>query len=74
MTSNISRRKFLAGTGGVAAGITALSATPSKIFAGEKTIKIGFLAALTGDAAGWGLPGLYGVEIWVEQILSLIHI
>ncbi|PPR27176.1 MAG: hypothetical protein CFH38_00382 [Alphaproteobacteria bacterium MarineAlpha10_Bin1] len=68
MKSNMTRRKFLAGTGGVAAGITALSATPSKVFAGEKTVKIGFLAALTGDAAGWGLPGLYGVEIWAEQI------
>jgi branched-chain amino acid transport system substrate-binding protein len=68
VNSNITRRKFLAGTGGVAAGLTTLSATPSKVFAGEKTVKVGFLAALTGDAAGWGLPGLYGVEIWVEQI------
>jgi len=68
VNSNITRRKFLAGTGGVAAGLSTLSATPSKVFAGEKTVKVGFLAALTGDAAGWGLPGLYGVEIWVEQI------
>jgi len=29
--------------------------------------KIGFLAPLTGPAAGWGLPGLYGDEIWVEH-------
>lgn len=68
MNSNITRRKFLAATGGVAAGLSTFSATPSKVFAGEKTVKVGFLAALTGDAAGWGLPGLYGVEIWVEQI------
>jgi len=66
--TNITRRKFLANTGGVAAGLTALGATPSKVFAAENTVKVGFLAALTGDAAGWGLPGLYGVEIWVEQI------
>ena len=68
MKTNITRRKFLANTGGVAAGLTALGATPSKVFAAENTVKVGFLAALTGDAAGWGLPGLYGVEIWVEQI------
>ena len=68
MNSNITRRNFIAGTGGIAAGLTTLSATPSKVFAGENTVKVGFLAALTGDAAGWGLPGLYGVEIWVEQI------
>lgn len=68
MNSKITRRNFIAGTGGVAAGLTTLSATPSKVFAGENTVKVGFLAALTGDAAGWGLPGLYGVEIWVEQI------
>jgi branched-chain amino acid transport system substrate-binding protein len=68
VNSKITRRNFIAGTGGVAAGLTTLSATPSKVFAGENTVKVGFLAALTGDAAGWGLPGLYGVEIWVEQI------
>jgi branched-chain amino acid transport system substrate-binding protein len=68
MKSNITRRKFMAATGGVAAGLTAFGATPSKVFAQEKTVKIGFLAALTGDAAGWGLPGLYGVEIWAEQL------
>ncbi len=32
-----------------------------------KTVKIGFCAPLTGEAAGWGLPGLYGDEIWVEH-------
>ncbi len=31
------------------------------------TAKIGFLAPLTGPVAGWGLPGLYGDEIWVEN-------
>ncbi|MCZ6840990.1 MAG: twin-arginine translocation signal domain-containing protein, partial [Alphaproteobacteria bacterium] len=50
--TNITRRKFLSKTGGVAAGLTAFSATPSKVFAAENTVKVGFLAALTGDAAG----------------------
>ncbi len=31
------------------------------------TAKIGFNAPLTGPVAGWGLPGLHGVEIWVEH-------
>lgn len=31
------------------------------------TAKIGFLAPLTGPVSGWGLPGLYGDEIWVEH-------
>lgn len=31
------------------------------------TAKIGFNAPLSGPSAGWGLPGLYGVEIWVEH-------
>ncbi|MGI9302958.1 MAG: ABC transporter substrate-binding protein [Gammaproteobacteria bacterium] len=36
--------------------------------AADKTVKIGFLAPLTGEVAAWGLPGLYGCEIWAEQI------
>ncbi|MBA7486118.1 hypothetical protein ES707_21671 [subsurface metagenome] len=30
------------------------------------TIKIGFDAPLTGEAAAWGLPGLYGTYIWID--------
>ncbi|MFC1950216.1 ABC transporter substrate-binding protein [Chloroflexota bacterium] len=33
-----------------------------------KTVKVGFLSALTGEAAPWGLPGLYGCEIWVDEV------
>jgi branched-chain amino acid transport system substrate-binding protein len=32
------------------------------------TAKIGFNAPLTGPTAGWGLPGLYGDEIWCDHI------
>ena len=35
--------------------------------AGE-TINIGFLCALSGPDAGWGLPGLTGNTIWVEAV------
>jgi branched-chain amino acid transport system substrate-binding protein len=32
------------------------------------TAKIGFLAPLTGPTAGWGLPGLYGDQIWCDHL------
>ena len=34
----------------------------------NQVIRIGFLAPLTGEVAAWGLPGLYGCEIWAEEI------
>lgn len=33
-------------------------------------VKIGYNAPLSGAAAAWGLPGLEGVEIWLEEINS----
>ncbi|MFC1950414.1 ABC transporter substrate-binding protein, partial [Chloroflexota bacterium] len=42
-------------------------ATPGEP-AAPKTVTVGFLAALTGEVAGWGLPGLYGCEIWVDEV------
>ena len=64
----VSRRRVL---GGSAAGLAALGAvtqraTPAR--AEEKTVKIGFLAPLTGEVAAWGLPGLYGCQIWAEHV------
>lgn len=44
----------------VVSGTTALSA--------EKTINIGFLAALSGPDAGWGLPGLTGNQIFIDRV------
>ena len=60
------RREFL---GGTAAGL-ALAGTGfgRASFAGEKVVKIGFLAPMSGDYVDWGLPGLYGCEILAEQI------
>jgi branched-chain amino acid transport system substrate-binding protein len=60
----IGRRTFL----GAAAGLALAGAVPRQVLSAEKTVKIGFLAPLTGDVAAWGQPGLYGVEIWAEQI------
>jgi hypothetical protein len=33
-----------------------------------KTAKLGFLCPLSGDAAGWGLPGLTGLRIWADEL------
>lgn len=64
----MSRRRML-GTG--AAGVAAagsLGYRPRAARAQEQTVKIGFLAPLTGEVAAWGLPGLYGCQIWAEHV------
>ena len=33
-----------------------------------ETINIGFLCALSGPDAGWGLPGLTGNTIWIDAV------
>ncbi len=33
-----------------------------------ETINVGFLAALSGPDAGWGLPGLTGNNIWIDAV------
>lgn len=63
----ITRRDLLkaSAAGAVLAGI----GLPTGGFAaGRKTVKIGILAPLTGPVAGWGLPGLYGLEVHAKQI------
>jgi branched-chain amino acid transport system substrate-binding protein len=34
----------------------------------EETINIGFLAALSGPDAGWGLPGLTGNQMFIDEV------
>lgn len=64
----IGRREFLGATAMGAAGLTLSgSLIPGNALADNKTVKIGFLAPLTGEVAAWGLPGLYGVRMWAEQ-------
>jgi branched-chain amino acid transport system substrate-binding protein len=36
--------------------------------AGQRSVKIGFLAPLTGPVESWGKPGLNGCEIWVDWL------
>ena len=59
------RREFL---GTTAAAAAMASTSLPRMARAAKTVKIGFLAPLTGEVAAWGLPGLYGCEIWAEQI------
>ena len=60
----LNRRRFL---GTTAAGLAlAGAAGPQVAFGAADTVKIGFLAPLTGEVAAWGLPGLYGCQIWAE--------
>lgn len=63
--AKLTRRQFV---GGTAAGIAAATAAPRISLGKEKVVKIGFLAPLTGEVAGWGLPGLNGCQIWAEGV------
>ena len=60
------RREFLGST----AAVTLLAGTsmPNIAFGADKTVKIGFLAPLTGDVAAWGKPGYDGCLIWADWI------
>ena len=33
-----------------------------------ETINVGFLAALSGPDAGWGLPGLTGNQMFIDEV------
>jgi branched-chain amino acid transport system substrate-binding protein len=41
---------------------------PRAARAQEKTVRIGFLAPLTGPVSAWGKPGLDGCRIWAEDV------
>lgn len=62
----VDRRTFLSTTAAIA--VTATGALPRFALAAEKTVKIGFLAPLTGDVAAWGKPGLDGCLIWADWV------
>ena len=62
----IGRRTFLGATAAGAAAVGGLAPMPAA--AATRTVRIGFLAPLTGEVAAWGLPGLYGCQIWAEKV------
>ena len=71
MTTKIlrpNRRKFLKQAVAGAATVTAASLLPVRAFAQNKTLTVGMNIPMTGDYAPWGLPGLYGCEIIVNNI------
>ena len=63
----ISRRRFINTTAGAAMTMTA-TGIPFGVSAGEKVVKIGFLAPLTGPVSPWGKPGLDGCLIWADWV------
>jgi len=67
LQQRLGRRRFLrTSAAGLAMAGTA-GAFPRFASAAD-TVKIGFLAPLTGDVAAWGAPGLYGCQIWAEWV------
>ena len=46
----------------------AFFSTPSSVAAESAVVKIGFNAPLSGPAAAWGLPGMEGVGIWLDEV------
>ncbi|MDS9469531.1 ABC transporter substrate-binding protein [Paracoccus sp. MBLB3053] len=41
---------------------------PRSMLRGQETVRIGFLAPLTGPSAPWGRPGLEGCQIWTDWV------
>ncbi|MDH5750149.1 MAG: ABC transporter substrate-binding protein [Rhodospirillales bacterium] len=66
---DFSRRQILQSTSAMAATMAAAGIlAPRMALAANKTVKIGFLAPLTGDVAAWGKPGLDGCLIWADWV------
>jgi branched-chain amino acid transport system substrate-binding protein len=65
----LTRRQFT-GTAAAAAGAVAASSfgAPYVARGAEKVVKLGFLGPLTGEVAGWALPGRNACLIWADQV------
>lgn len=79
LNKRLSRRKFLTASSIAAAAAAAGGSvfevpslvTPAAAATNEPVgdpIHIGFLAALSGPDAGWGLPGLTGNQIFIDRV------
>lgn len=61
-------RRWVLQAGASVLGVSAAGIAGTSARAAGDTIKIGFLAPLTGPVAAWGKPGLDGCQIWAEWI------
>jgi branched-chain amino acid transport system substrate-binding protein len=66
--NGLTRRRVLRGAAALAGTAAATTLVPRAARAADKTVKIGFLAPLTGEVAAWGKPGLDGCLIWAEWV------
>lgn len=66
--SSLARRRFLSWAAAALGGAAVSSSLPGRVLAASGTIKIGFLAPLTGPVAAWGKPGLDGCQIWADWV------
>ena len=48
--------------------LTLTGTLPKLDHVGDRSVKIGFLAPLTGSVESWGRPGLNGCEIWIDWL------
>lgn len=67
MKPKMNRRSFLAGSAAATAGVATAGLLPTRhAKAGEPVVKVGYLGALTGFLAAWGLPGYYGCQVLTD--------
>ena len=52
----------------MASRLTVSASMPRFGIGTDRTVKVGFLAPLTGDVSSWGLPGYNGCLIWADWI------
>ena len=62
---------LMAGSFSTAANLIVTASMPKLGLKARITVKIGFLAPLTGDLAAWGQPGLDGCRIWADWVNAL---
>lgn len=68
MATKITRRQFVTKSAATATALGAASLLPRSGRAAEKVVKVGWIGAMTGPVASWGLPGAYGAELWADMV------
>jgi len=67
-TNSLTRRQFVRTSAAIGVAAATVTGLPRFAASAEKTVKVGFLAPLTGEVAGWGLPGRDGCLIWADWV------